>query len=477
MVPKIHAKGRSFKGAANYLLHDIEADTAERVAWTEVLNIATRRAEAAWRVMAATSLDQDRLKRQAGIPNTGRKSKEHVLHFSLSWHASEAPTLTREEMMRAALTVLRVMKAHEHQAIVICHTDKPQPHVHVLVNRVNQRDGRILSSSFEKLKASRWAQKYEEERGQVFCTERVLNNAARDRGEFNRAAKDLPRHVHDAMKAAHNDAQRQRLLEEHRRWARALKERQRQLVAGRDAALKRLEAGYHNQASSIRADARQQAIRQVESIRTKYRPLWRSLLENHRVELERFTEREAHLLGRVQNALSSISFATLLGKRPPGDHGRAQTLSETFQVLSQTGLRLELLKRGHRSAKVLLRRQQKQEEAAAVGDLRHQCRRGLKTARETYLLGRNDQLFESAMENAKLKAEWREKGRKLRAQWEDKQSAPKVEDRFRGPDPDMAASVQNVDSATVGTLHERVERIRASLARNLKNARRAGRRR
>ena len=34
MVPKIHARGRSFKGAAAYLLHDKNrAKSADRVAW------------------------------------------------------------------------------------------------------------------------------------------------------------------------------------------------------------------------------------------------------------------------------------------------------------------------------------------------------------------------------------------------------------------------------------------------------------
>src|SRR5262245_60840168 len=145
MVPKIHKKGKSFGGAARYLLRDIDADTAERVAWTEVRNVSTRNPEAAWRVMAFTSMDQDRLKAEAGVKNTGRKSKDHVLHFSLAWHAEEAPTLNKAEMMRAANTILQVMNAHEHQAMIICHTDKPQPHVHVLVNRVHPKDGRILS--------------------------------------------------------------------------------------------------------------------------------------------------------------------------------------------------------------------------------------------------------------------------------------------------------------------------------------------
>ena len=55
MVPKLHAKGTSFKGAVAYLLHDKEASTSERIAWTEVRNLAMDDPEAAWRIMAATA--------------------------------------------------------------------------------------------------------------------------------------------------------------------------------------------------------------------------------------------------------------------------------------------------------------------------------------------------------------------------------------------------------------------------------------
>ncbi|MCI0658386.1 MAG: relaxase/mobilization nuclease domain-containing protein, partial [Acidobacteria bacterium] len=83
MVPKLHAKGTSFKGAAAYLLHDKgRAKTAQRVAWVEMRNLITDDPHVAWRVMAATAMDQDRLKELAGVKNTGRKSSASVLHLT-----------------------------------------------------------------------------------------------------------------------------------------------------------------------------------------------------------------------------------------------------------------------------------------------------------------------------------------------------------------------------------------------------------
>src|SRR3569833_1482605 len=103
MVPKLHAKGKSFKGAAAYLLHDKDrAQSANRVAWTEVRNLATDDPDVAWKVMAAIAMDQDRLKQQAGVKKTGRKSSDSVLHYTLSWHPEEQGKIDRAEMMRAA---------------------------------------------------------------------------------------------------------------------------------------------------------------------------------------------------------------------------------------------------------------------------------------------------------------------------------------------------------------------------------------
>ena len=63
MLPKLHSKGKSFKGAALYLLHDKDrAATSERVAWTETRNLLTDDPHRAWRVMAATAMKQDILK-------------------------------------------------------------------------------------------------------------------------------------------------------------------------------------------------------------------------------------------------------------------------------------------------------------------------------------------------------------------------------------------------------------------------------
>ena len=133
--------------------------------------------------MAAVALDQGRLKTEAGIKNTGRKSKNHVLHYTLSWAEDQQPS--REEMMRAVNGSLGVLGekagkkggrkgkagreavrdqfATEHQVLVVAHEDTDEPHVHVVVNRVHPEHGVMLPTSQDFKRLSRWAEKYERE--------------------------------------------------------------------------------------------------------------------------------------------------------------------------------------------------------------------------------------------------------------------------------------------------------------------------
>lgn len=202
MVPKLHKKGASFKGASLYLLHDKgRAITSERVAWTAVHNIALDNAESAWRIMAATAMDQQRLKTAAGIKSTGRKSDKCVLHLSLSWHPDEANALTRQEMRQAASEAIHALGAAHHQCLIIAHNDEIHPHLHIMINRVNPVDGRMLSSSKEKLALSKWAESYERRRGSVLCEQRAENNRRRSQGLYTRATKALDRRAFEKMKA------------------------------------------------------------------------------------------------------------------------------------------------------------------------------------------------------------------------------------------------------------------------------------
>jgi hypothetical protein len=455
------------------LLHDVGADSDERVAWTANVNIASSDPNVAWRVMAATSIDQPRLKAQAGVKNTGRKSDQHVLHFSLSWHQEEQASLTPEEMLRAAKAMLRVMGAEEHQSLVVAHNDRPQPHVHVIVNRVNPKDGRILSSSYERLQASRWAQRYEEERGKVYCVERIVNNAARKRRERVRGKKDTPRHVLEAAKAVNDNRAKEELLKKHRLQARLLKEEERRLAALHDGSYHALEERYGKDRAEALGGGRQALRAGLDAVRGRYRPQHSALLHRHQDELTAFERREAQTLGRLQNALRSIDWRGLLGVRSTREDTKAVTLSGVFQAISDRGARQDVIRTRQAQEVARLLGAQKREEKAIVAEHKQRLAGALALLRERFLRDRDDLLLKRGLETAKLHARWLEKGRAMRAY---------AESLRQGQAPSPAVERVRFDLPEAPALHtpqaagERLAEKLREIDQQLQNARQAERR-
>lgn len=185
MVPKVAARGRSFKGAGLYYLHDKKADTKERVAFTHTENLPTRDPDKAIKCMAWTTMRQNEIKARSGASTKGRKLTDPVYTYSLAWHPDQAPD--REGMIEAAKASLKALGLEKHEALFVGHNDEPHPHVHVIVNRVNPETGIAAKLSKDFLTLSAWAEAYEKAHGKVWCEQRVINNELRRQGEF---AKD-----------------------------------------------------------------------------------------------------------------------------------------------------------------------------------------------------------------------------------------------------------------------------------------------
>jgi len=426
MVPKFHAKGTSFKGIAQYVLHDKEADTSERVAWTETVNLATRNPDMAWRVQAATSMDADRLKKEAGIRSSGRKSKEHVQHVTLSWHGDEAKELNRDEQMRAVKWFLREIKADDRQVLVVSHNDQPNsPHVHLVINRVSPRDGRLLSSSFEKEKASRWAERYEKERGKIYCDNRVINNAARRRREdlkksgvkdipMIRAEKDMPRHVYEAQaKVANNNSQKDALLAEHRRKAFAIAEEDRETKARHKKEWIALQDQRKKEVNDRKEAMKTNSQRAAQKVRDSYRPKWGELHHSLQAEEAAFAKNETTLRGRMQNALRLVEWRQFLGKKPE----EKTTLSDAFKVFSNEGSRRQALEKQFKARERALQNEQETKAKAAAAAARNKERTKLETSRQKFQTARLDLILKHKLERSKTKAEWSQHDREQRQAW------------------------------------------------------------
>jgi hypothetical protein len=183
MIPRT-STGRGFKGAAAYYLHDKGANTSQRVAFTETLNLAQNDPRRAIAEMIYTAQHSQQLKEAAGIKATGRKLDKP---FSLSWHPSETPT--PEHMKAAGVSALKALKMDHHQVLMVAHNDTDHPHIHLIVNRIDPETGKAHGLNKDQLILSKWAEAYEKEHGQTWCVDRVKNNAERKKQTRDKAGK------------------------------------------------------------------------------------------------------------------------------------------------------------------------------------------------------------------------------------------------------------------------------------------------
>ncbi|WP_405402750.1 relaxase/mobilization nuclease domain-containing protein [Paracoccus sp. Ld10] len=171
MIPNLSKPGFSFKGAYDYHAHDKGTrETDDRVEWSATRNLMTDDPKTAERIMIATAQDGDRLKQEARVKNTGRKSNAHVQTLSLSWHPDER--VNRAEIEQAADDVIKRLGIGDHQVAMFSHTDTKHQHIHLIINRVNPRDGRMATFSNAKRELDRWAKDYERSRGKIVSPNR-----------------------------------------------------------------------------------------------------------------------------------------------------------------------------------------------------------------------------------------------------------------------------------------------------------------
>jgi len=181
MVPKINQRGHSFKGVMAYLMHDKNAETDERVVWSETGNMHTNDLEKAAKVMAWTDQNADALKRDFGGSGAGRKQEAGaVYHYSLSWAQSEQPDQQHQRIQ--ALETLERLGLNKHQFVMVAHNDTDHAHIHVVANLTDPETGKRHVPSFDKRELQSYALEYERQHG-LHCHVREENAAKRVQGE------------------------------------------------------------------------------------------------------------------------------------------------------------------------------------------------------------------------------------------------------------------------------------------------------
>lgn len=183
MIPRQAKLGRSFLGAGQYYLHDIDADTSDRVTFTHTENIPTTDPQKALKWMAWTAIHAEELKERNGWDGRGERCQKPVLAFSLSWHPEQEPELHKWKMIEAGRGALVALGLEEHEALFVGHSDAA-PHVHVIVNTINPETGYVNNLPYSYIALSKWAEDYEREHGKIYCDQRVENNQRRAQGEF-----------------------------------------------------------------------------------------------------------------------------------------------------------------------------------------------------------------------------------------------------------------------------------------------------
>jgi hypothetical protein len=162
-------------------------------------------------------------------------------------------------MERAADSYLKHMGLDEHQAVYAAHNDTEHAHVHIIVNRVHPETGKVHDDAFSKNRSQVWARGYEQERGHIWCRERIGKDYTKTNG---RPPHGLPnREVIAAREEANHYAALQHA-------AQSLDIREKEQLARRH---QEEREGFLNTARQQFREARQAAYREV---RREFRERW-----------------------------------------------------------------------------------------------------------------------------------------------------------------------------------------------------------
>lgn len=420
MTPKApqggRATGTSFKGVFQYLQHDKRQegeavrDTTDRVDWQVHRNLMTDDPETAWRIMAATSRQQDELKRQAGQSLVGNKSDKVVFHYSLAWHPDEKDGLTKDEMLRAADESIKALGAEGHQAAIIAHNDTKHPHLHVVINRVNPEHGKMLDLWKYQERLSKWALGYEQTRGQIYCEQREANWKRRDLGEAFSADKGAAYHKHDQAKGlGHaNDNDTRKIMADQKAKDSALSQAGEAMHTRHSQEWKDLSKWYGEGKAKIAGrtagDAPTPFQKARADIKEQYRPVWREHYAKQRADTQAFEKRETRLLGKLENAVAAVRMSKELAVT---DKGHAQ--ASLFNFLTSSKSRADALERLHAAQTRKLGGRQSAEVGAAISKLKTAQQTAYKSHRERFNAKREALKTDQATDKLEMRQKWQER--------------------------------------------------------------------
>lgn len=431
MNPVEIGTGKSFKGLAAYLLHDVgRASTAERVAWAESVNLDGADPETAWRLMAATAMNADQLKAAAGIKK-GKKAVNTAFHFALTFNPEDAPS---PELQRLAVQgSLKALGLDAYQALAVAHRDTDHAHVHVMVNLIHpetgtsaasKQDGRPAALSNSQRKLSAWAGAFEREHGLIVTEGRLANANKRAEGQ-QVDTRRKPRNVYERDKEETQDRRRDYKKRDFADQARDLATEGRDMNDRHGTEWTALKAIYHAGKNAAYAATGDEIKDMLAARKEDQKRAWSAITIRQRSEVEDFRRGEKSTLGRLWHGAATFRELALEGNALGG-----------FLAAFSQSERLAIVQRKHDRERATLNLRMRGEVSAAIDAIKAHAAEERKQARKAFLL-----------DCAVLRRTQQEERAVMRAQWQrhgaDRRGAL-TKERTSGPRPDRARDMGRV---------------------------------
>lgn len=158
MISKI-TTGASFKGAELY-------DEGKMAEGHKIIRtLACNGIDMDYNNKGEFAPNPDKISRSFRIQaNLNPKVEKPVKHIVLSWPPEDAARLTDKEMLEAALEYLERMGYKDTQYLITRHLEKDNPHIHIIVNLVNDK-GRRINDFQERRRSVKACREITEQRG------------------------------------------------------------------------------------------------------------------------------------------------------------------------------------------------------------------------------------------------------------------------------------------------------------------------
>ena len=164
MIAKI-IQGTDFNGVINYMLNKPD-DKAKVLAATGV------------RIASANDIAHDFNLQASMRPNV----QKAVCHTILSFSANDAERLTDAMMVKIANEYLEKIGYADTQSLIVRHSDRQHPHLHICINRIGN-DGKTISDRNEKYRSTKICRELTERYGLTIGEGKQKVNRPRLRGK------------------------------------------------------------------------------------------------------------------------------------------------------------------------------------------------------------------------------------------------------------------------------------------------------